>query len=362
MKKNYYAVIMAGGVGTRFWPVSTKKYPKQFHDMLGSGVSLLQQTFNRIKGLIPSENIFIATNKKYKDQVLQQLQKIKPTQVFLEPVMRNTAPCILAMALKIYAKNPEGIMLVAPSDHWIEPTQFFLQALQKSFNRCQKEDMLMTLGIQPRTPNTGYGYIECDISDKRAIKSVLQFREKPDEKTAQEFIKRGNFLWNAGIFVWSAKSIIKAFKNHLPNMYHLFSDDAGVWNTEKESDFLQEKFALAENISIDFGILEKAKNVSVLPVNFDWCDLGTWGSLYEKKYKDPQKNVSIGGTVFAKDSHGNIIRTQPHKKVILQGLKNFIVVEKQDVLMICPRSQEQSIKQTMQEVEDYFGSEVFEDL
>lgn len=362
MNKNYYAVIMAGGIGTRFWPVSTSKKPKQFHDILGTGTTLLQKTFQRLEKLILPENICIATSQKYSQQVLEQLKKIKNSQLFLEPVMRNTAPCILATALKIYAKNPDALLLVLPSDHWIENTSLFLESVQKSFDFCKQKDVLMTLGIQPKNPNTGYGYIEYDFLEKQHIKPVIKFREKPDKKTAEKFIKQGNFLWNAGIFVWSAKSIIEAFKNHLPEMYAVFSKGKAFWNTEKESHFLAEKFPLADNISIDFGILEKAKNIQILPVDFDWCDLGTWDSLYEKKEKDLQKNMSIGGAVFFKDSQGNIVKTQSHKKVILQGLKDFIVVEKEGVLMICPRSEDQNMKQTIKEVAAHFGKDTFEDL
>ena len=362
MNKNYYTVIMAGGIGTRFWPISTKKCPKQFHDMLGTGVSLLQQTFQRLENLIPPANMHVATNENYKNQVLEQLPKIQPSQLFLEPAMRNTAPCILATAFKIYAKNPKAIVLVAPSDHWIENTQIFLNDVQKAFNACENRDILMTLGVKPTNPNTGYGYIEYDIQDKNTIKSVIQFKEKPDKITAEDFIKKGNFLWNAGIFVWSAKSILESFKRELPDMYELFSRGKSFWNTEKEMEFLSENFALSKDISIDFGVLEKVSNVKVLPVNFDWSDLGTWGSLYNKKAKDDKNNVSIGGMVFYKDSKGNIIKTQSHKKIVVQGLKDFIVVEKEDVLMICPKSQEQDIKKTIKDVKDYFGAVIFESL
>lgn len=356
MTKNYYAVIMAGGVGSRFWPVSTQKFPKQFHDMLGTGETLIQRTFNRINELIPSENILIATNARYEKLVLEQLPKAKPSRLLLEPAMRNTAPCILYAALKIHDLNPDAVMLVAPSDHWIENEEEFLSTIETSFDACSHSDILMTLGIQPDHPNTGYGYIQFD-TDKTPIKKVKNFTEKPDLNTAKNFINSGDYLWNAGIFVWSVKSIITAFKKYLPSMFDSLNDGNNVYNSDFEDDFIRANYINCENISIDFGIMERASNVHVLPVDFGWNDLGTWGSLYQKLGKDMFDNAVVGGDTLFRDAHGNMIRTQDGKKVIIQGLENFIVVEKNDVLMICPIDKDQDIKNIMSDAKTNFGED-----
>ncbi len=352
---NYYAVIMAGGVGSRFWPLSTQEFPKQFHDMLGKGQSLIQRTFERINSLIPSENMLIATNKEYEHLVLEQLKKTSKEQLLLEPVMRNTAPCILYAALKIFHQNPDGIMLIAPSDHWIEKEEEFLRSIQTAFAACSENDILMTLGIQPDAPHTGYGYIQFE-SDASEIKRVRNFTEKPDIETAQQFLSSRDYLWNAGIFVWSVQSILKAFRELLPEMYELF-DVENQLNTEKEVLFMEENYPKAANISIDFGIMEKASNVHVLPVDFGWNDLGTWGSLYHKLDKDGNMNATVNSKNIFRDAHGNMIRTQLGKRVVIQGLHDFIVVEKDDVLLICPRKDEQEIKQIVTDVKENFGSD-----
>ncbi len=354
--KNYYAVIMAGGVGSRFWPMSTKENPKQFHDMLGVGQSLIQRTFERINGLVPSKNILIATNARYQKLVLKQLPKATRNSLLLEPSMRNTAPCILYAALKIHQQNPDAVILVAPSDHWIDDETEFLQNIKTSFNACSKDNILMTLGIQPDAPNTGYGYIQFS-NDSTEIKKVKSFREKPNLETAKKFLASGDYLWNAGIFVWSAKSILNAFKAFLPEMIDILDDGKNVYNSDFEDDFIKNNYGKCENISIDFGIMEQAKNVHVLPVDFGWNDLGTWGSLYNKLEKDENKNAVVGPQAIFRDAKGNMIRTQSGKKVVVQGLHNFIVVEKEDVLLICPKEDEQDIKQIVTNVKDSFGDE-----
>lgn len=354
MNKNNYAVIMAGGIGSRFWPISTSETPKQFHDMLGAGSSLIQKTYMRLESLVPAENMIIATNKSYKDIVLRQLPNIKETQLFLEPAMRNTAPCILATALKVNSQNPNGVMIVAPSDHWIENESEFIRNIETSYSACTEQDILMTLGIQPNSPNTGYGYIQYN-KEPSEIKKVKQFTEKPNLEKAKDFLAQGDYLWNAGIFVWSAKSIIKAFKEHLPEMYALFQEGESTWNTDKEQNFIDKNYAKSENISIDFGVIEKADNVHVLPVDFGWNDLGTWGSLYDKKAKSTTENITIGGEAIYRESEGNIVKTQSHKKVVIQGLSNFIVAEKDGVLLICPKENEQDIKEIATQAKDKFG-------
>ncbi len=344
MNKNYYAIIMAGGVGSRFWPVSTTEFPKQFHDMLGAGDTLIQKTFSRLSKLIPVENILILTNEKYNSIVLEQLPMVKQEQVLLEPAMRNTAPCILYAALKIQKKNPKALMVVAPSDHWIEDETAFTENLQQCFDFCSKEKALMTLGIQPTFPNTGFGYIEFDKTDLNPIKKVSQFREKPDYETAKSFLKSGNYLWNGGIFIWSAKSITEAFEKFQPQMNALFLKGVESYNTPSEKSFIEENYALAENVSIDYAVMENAKNVYVLPATFDWNDLGTWGSLHEKLDKDKNNNAVVNATVLLQNASSNIISTAKDKLVIIDGLEDFIIVDKDNVLLIYPKNKEQDIK------------------
>ncbi len=349
MNKNYYAVIMAGGVGSRFWPVSTQENPKQFHDMLGTGQSLIQNTFTRLSKLIPQENILIATNIDYKNLVLKHLPNLSENQVLLEPAMRNTAPCILYSALKIKDMNEDAVMIVAPSDHFIEDEETFIANVETVFKACEKQDILMTLGIKPSGPNTGYGYIQFEESNSD-IKKVKNFTEKPDLETAKQFIQRGDYLWNAGIFIWSVKSIIKAFESSLGEMCSLFNQGNSYWNTTKESDFIENNYSKAENVSIDYGIMESAKNVYVLPVEFGWNDLGTWGSLHDKLPKDSDGNAVVNAKTLFKDARNNIVRTHNDKKVIVQGLTDFIIVETEDTILIFPKTKEQEIKQISKEV------------
>ena len=344
MNKNYYAILMAGGVGSRFWPVSTTDFPKQFHDMLGSGQTLIQKTFSRLSQLIPAENILILTNESYNQIVLDQLPMVTPEQVLLEPAMRNTAPCILYASLKIQKQNPDAVMVVAPSDHWIEDENAFAQNLQQCFDFCSKENALMTLGIKPTFPNTGFGYIEFDKSDANPIKKVNQFREKPDYETAKSFLESGNFLWNGGIFIWSVKSITDAFEKFQPQMNAMFQEGIPVYNTAGETGFINDNYALAENISIDYAIMENAGNVYVLPATFDWNDLGTWGSLHEKLDKDDQNNAVVNARVILENATNNIIRTDSSKLIIIDGLDDYIIVDKDDVLLIYPKGKEQDIK------------------
>ena len=335
---------MAGGVGSRFWPVSTTDFPKQFHDMLGSGCTLIQKTFSRLSKLIPAENILILTNERYNDLVLEQLPMVKQEQVLLEPAMRNTAPCILYASLKIQKQNPNALMVVAPSDHWIEDEDEFSRNLQQCFDFCQKENALMTLGIQPTFPNTGFGYIEFDKSDSNSIKKVNQFREKPDYQTAKSFLEAGNFLWNGGIFIWSVKAIIEAFEKFQPQMNALFQKGIESYNTSNENKFIDQNYANAENISIDYAVMEKAKNVYVLPATFDWNDLGTWGQLHEKLDKDENNNGVINAKVVMENASNNIVRSDANKIIVIDGLHDYIIVDKEGILLIYPKSKEQDIK------------------
>ncbi|MFD1162671.1 mannose-1-phosphate guanylyltransferase [Hwangdonia seohaensis] len=356
MNKNYYAILMAGGVGSRFWPVSTEAFPKQFHDMLGTGDTLIQKTFNRLAHLIPKENIFILTNERYNDLVFEQLPEVTKRQVVLEPAMRNTAPCILYASLKIQKENPDAVMIVAPSDHWIEDENIFAKNVQQAFDYCAENNALMTLGITPTFPNTGYGYIEFDKVSAEAIKTVNQFREKPDYETAKTFIAQGNFLWNAGIFMWSVKSVVEAFKNNQPALYALFESGISAYNTDSEDDFIRINYEKAENISVDYAIMEKSNNVFVIAAEFDWNDLGTWGSLYDKLDKDKAGNAVVNSRTLTEEASGNMIRTKNDKVVVVDGLQDYIIVDKDEVLLIYPKSKEQDIKKVLQKVKHKFGN------
>lgn len=355
MNKNYYAVLMAGGVGTRFWPISTSENPKQFHDMLGTGDTLIQKTFKRLNQFIPTENILILTNARYNDLVLEQLPLVKQEQVVLEPAMRNTAPCILYAALKIQKMNPDGLMIVAPSDHWIEDEVAFAEDVIKCFQKCEKEAVLCTLGIKPTFPNTGFGYVEFEQDGTSPLKKVHQFREKPDYETAKGFLAQGNFLWNAGIFMWSVSTIINAFKIYQPGQYALFEKGVGSYNTGGEAAFILENYPKAENVSIDYAILEHSTSTFVLPATFDWNDLGTWGSLYDKLDKDENRNAIINSKVIGLEASGNMVRSQKGKLVVIDGLNDYIIVDKNEVLLIYPKSKEQDIKQVLAKVRAKYG-------
>ncbi|ETN96613.1 mannose-1-phosphate guanylyltransferase [Zhouia amylolytica] len=355
MNKNYYAVIMAGGVGSRFWPLSTQGYPKQFHDLLGSGQTLIQKTFSRLNRFIPKENILVLTNERYKELVLEQLVDVKEDQVILEPARRNTAPCVLYASLKILKKNPNALMLVAPSDHWIEDEFTFEKNIKRCFEECAQKEILMTLGVKPTFPNTGYGYIEFKKKSGVEIKKVRQFREKPDYETAKIFLTKGNFLWNAGIFVWGVRSIVNAFQKFQPELYTLFAQGMEVYNSDNESDFIAENYEKAQDISIDYAILEHAKNIHVLLAGFDWNDLGTWGSLYNELEKDGNQNAILNAKTLLTNSNRNIIKTGPGKIVVMEGLNDYIVVDKDNILLVYPKEKEQDIKTVLVSVKQKLG-------
>jgi mannose-1-phosphate guanylyltransferase len=288
--------------------------------------------------------------------VLKHLPGVGENQILLEPAMRNTAPCILYSALKINDMDEDAVMIVAPSDHLIEDEAEFLKNVSDAFEACQNSDLLMTLGIKPSGPNTGYGYIQFEDSGSD-IKKVINFTEKPDLETAKKFIEQGDYLWNAGIFIWSVKSILKSFGSNLPEMHNLFLSGKGCWNTREETPFIEENYSRADNISIDYGIMEKAANVYVMATDFGWNDLGTWGSLYEKLEKDAQNNASVNARTLFHSARGNMVSTGSGKKVVIKGLENFIVVDTDDTLMIFPKEQEQSIKEISKEAQAKFGSD-----
>lgn len=357
--KNFYAIIMAGGIGSRFWPVSQTSHPKQFIDILGTGRTLIQTTYERFLQIVPKENIYIVTNETYRDLVKQQLPDLSEQQVLGEPIMRNTAPCIAYACHKINRLNPDASIVVAPSDHLILDTSRFVQNVTESLEAAQQNDCLITLGIKPSRPDTGYGYIQYTAETlEENFHKVKTFTEKPNLELAQTFIQSGDFLWNAGIFVWSAKAILKALEQHLPEMNDVFKEGVRFFDTEQETAFIQRAYYQCTNISIDYGIMEKAENVYVLPTDFGWSDLGTWASVYELGEKDYVGNVVIpSDKVMMYDSSNCMVNVPENKLVILQGLDNYIVVESNNTLLICPKDQEQNVKQIAADVKARFGTE-----
>ncbi len=357
--KNHYALIMAGGIGSRFWPISRTAHPKQFIDILGTGKTLIQQTFERFKKINPKENIFILTNELYIDLVLKQLPEITSDQILSEPIMRNTAPCIAYGSHKINMLNEDAVMVVAPSDHLITDTEAFVSSIKKSLQTAAEHDCLITLGIKPSRPDTGYGYIQYNtrkIDDE--FYKVKTFTEKPNLELAKTFVQSGDFLWNAGIFVWTAKNILKSFRKHLPEVNDIFSEGQTVYNTPREKEFIQTAFQHCTNISIDYGIMEKADNVYVLPSDFGWSDLGTWASVYELSEKDYVGNAVIPAQrVMMYDSSNCMVNVPEGKLVVLHGLHDFIVVEDNNTLLICPRDREQEVKQVVTDVKQRFGND-----
>jgi mannose-1-phosphate guanylyltransferase len=350
--ENNYCVIMAGGIGSRFWPMSRNNYPKQFIDILGTGKSLLRQTFERFAGVCPKENIYIVTNESYKGFVFNQIPELNKDNVLAEPQRRNTAPCVAYAAFKIGQRNPNANMIVAPSDHVIANEAAFHEAVLKAFDFTAKNNSLLTMGIQPNRPDIGYGYIqfqETDSDEKFKISKVRTFTEKPNLEMAKFFLKSGDFVWNAGIFVWNYKSITEAFKRHMPDVYSVFEEGKDVYNTDGEAEFIRSAYAQCTNISIDYGVMEKAKNVYVLAAEFGWSDLGTWRSLYEHIHHDKNENAIVGN-VIAENSSGCVINVPKERLVVLQGLKDFIVVESDNVLLICHKDDEQSVKNLVNEV------------
>lgn len=345
--KDNFAVIMAGGIGSRFWPMSTEKTPKQFLDVLGTGKTLIQMTFDRLKKIAPANQIYIMTNEQYADQVHEQLG-ISFDQILCEPMRKNTAPCIAYAAHKILDLNPNANLVVAPSDHLILNENAFVEIINTAIDKASSEDCLVTLGIQPSRPDTGYGYIQFDASsgtELGTVKKVIQFREKPAFEVAQEFVAAGNFYWNSGIFIWSVSAIIKAFEQFKPALNELFKSKGVDYNSAAEQAFVNAAFFACEDISIDYAILEPSTNVYVVLSEFGWSDLGTWGSLYTHLDQDEQGNAVIGKDVHLFDSTNCIVNVPANKKVVLQGLDNYIVVEADGVLMIIKKDDEQKIKE-----------------
>lgn len=353
---NRYCVIMSGGVGSRFWPFSRTDCPKQFLDFLGTGRSLIQMTYDRFVRLIPKENIFIASNEVYKDLILEQLPEIQEDRILLEPQRRNTAPCIAWAAYHIQAINPNANIVVAPSDHLILNETAFLSVIEQGFDFVSSRPALLTLGITPNRPETGYGYIQVGENGESGISPVKTFTEKPNAELAKVFVESGEFFWNAGIFLWNVQSIIKAIQRYLPEISSRFEEGIPVYNTDAEKDFIAHNFPACPNISIDFGVMEKASNVFMLQADFGWSDLGTWGSLYDRLAKDKEDNVVLKCKTLMYESKGNIVAV-PRKLVVLNGLEDFIVAESDNVLLICKKEEEQRIRQFVTDAKMKFGDE-----
>ncbi len=345
---------MAGGIGSRFWPMSRTAHPKQFMDILGTGQTLLQQTYNRFLRLCPKENIYIVTNDLYVDLVKEQLNGIKGENILSEPARKNTAPCVAYACYKIAQLNPNALTVIAPSDHLIAKEDTFVKAIKSCFKKAAKEDCLVTLGIRPSRPDTGYGYIQFVESEIREhdnrIKKVKTFTEKPDLEMAKFFLKSGDFLWNSGIFVWSVKSVINAFEKYSPDLDVIFKEGNQVYNTKEEHDFISKAYTNCKNISIDYAIMEKATNVYVRASVIGWSDLGTWGSLYEHVKQDKNDNAVVGKNVMLYDSKNCIVNVPKDKLVIMQGLEDYIVVESDGILLICKKEDEQQIRTFVNDV------------
>ncbi|MBQ7540593.1 MAG: mannose-1-phosphate guanylyltransferase [Bacteroidaceae bacterium] len=348
INKNNHLVIMAGGVGSRFWPMSSEARPKQFLDIMGCGKTLIQITVDRFRSIIPIENVWIVTSAIYKDLVKEQLPDVPAGNILLEPCRRNTAPCVCYVSWKIKKRNPRANIVVAPSDHLVLNEQSFLTAITSALDFTAETDAIVTLGIKPTRPETGYGYIEADLSvsssRKENIYRVDSFREKPSLEIAQEYVQQNNFFWNSGIFIWSVSTIVNAFRVYKSEMSKQFESLLPVYDPDKEQEKIDKLYENCESISVDYAIMEKAEDIFVYPADFGWSDLGTWGSLHSLSEKDNHGNTLIGPNVKAFDSHNCIVHATEEKEVVVQGLDGYIVVEKDGRLLICKMSEEQRIK------------------
>ncbi len=355
---NRYVIIMAGGVGSRFWPLSRREKPKQFLDILGRGETLLQQTFRRFKQVCPEENIYVVTSAANRKLVTSQLN-IRPANVLAEPFRRNTAPCLAYGTFRILRENPKAVIAVTPADHYIIKEDKFIEVLLGGYEFVKGNNALLTLGIKPDKPETGYGYIQADL--KKPVKGydnllkVKTFTEKPNIELAKLFLESGDFYWNSGIFIWNINSIMEAFEKHMPDLWSTFDEGREIFGTREEARFIRKTYTVCKNISIDYGIMEKADNVYVMCTDIGWSDLGTWGSLYESSAPDRSGNVTITGDVYSYDSSGNIFSIPSGKVAVVQGLKNYIVVESDNVILIVKKEEEQNIKNYVEDIRKETG-------
>jgi mannose-1-phosphate guanylyltransferase len=349
--RNIYVAIMAGGIGSRFWPLSRVNYPKQFLDILGTGKTLVQQTFERFKRLVPIENIYVVTANEYLNVTQEQLPELPKENILGEPFRKNTAPCIAYISFKLQELNPDASLIVAPADHLILNEAHFLKICQDALEFVNHFNSLVTIGITPTYANTGYGYIQHE--SREAVPSVYKvktFTEKPNKELAKTFLASGDFLWNSGIFIWKIKNAIEAFNHHLPEVYEVFYSEKEKLNTKEERHALESIYPQCPNISIDFGVMEKADNVYVIPASFGWSDLGTWNSAWENMEKDYLENAVAGDNVIVFDTNKCVVHVPDEKLVVLQGLDDYIVVDTRDVLLICHKEKEQDIKEYVAEV------------
>lgn len=347
---------MAGGIGSRFWPMSRADFPKQFLDILGTGKTLIQQTFERYAKVVPAENIYIVTAKEYVEIVKEQLPEVAHENIVAEPFRKNTAPCIAYIAFKLLKKDPNALMIAAPADNLVLEVDEFVKTANKALDFVDSINALVTIGIKPSYPNTGYGYIQYDTQEAAPdMYKVKTFTEKPNLELAKTFIASGDFLWNAGIFTWKVKNILAAFEKHLPEIYEAFVAEKDKFNTSEEEEAVENIYPQCTNISVDIGIMEKAENVYLIPASFGWSDLGTWNSAWENKEKDYFGNAVVGKRVMTVDAKNCIVHVPDNKLVLLQGLDEFIVVDTKDVLLICKKENEQEIKEYVAEVRRNMG-------
>ncbi|MCC2546842.1 mannose-1-phosphate guanylyltransferase [Hymenobacter sp. BT175] len=361
MQENTYLVVMAGGIGSRFWPFSRTHNPKQFHDVLGVGRSMLQLTVDRFEGICPPENVFIVTHRDYREQVQQHLPQLAPEQILIEPIGRNTAPCIAYASYRIAQHDPKGVIIVSPADHAVLHEDEFRRVITQAVAGARTNDILLTLGIQPSRPDTGYGYIQYLDQDEAGhafpagFKKVKTFTEKPNLELARMFVDSGDFLWNSGLFVWRADVIIQAFHQYLGDIAEVFDEGVELLGTPAEEEFIAEAYSRCRNISIDYGVMEKADNVFVLPADFGWSDLGTWDSLHRIGERDEHGNV-VDGDALLYDTQNCVVKTPSERLVVLQGLDGYIVAEYDNVLLICKRSEEQRVKDFVADVRTKKGN------
>ena len=353
--KNVFAVIMAGGIGSRFWPYSRNEFPKQFLDILGTGESLLKMTYDRFLNVCPQENIYIVTNDTYEALVLEQVPQIQKDQLLLEPQRRNTAPCIALAAYKIQERNPDARIIVSPSDHAIFKETVFSQTINNALEAAEKGDKLITIGINPSRPETGYGYIQYLSENESILKKVKTFTEKPQLELAQKFIESGDFVWNSGIFIWHVKAIVEAFEEFLPEIAEIFEEGKKKFFTEKEEEFIKSAYYQCKNISIDYAVMEKASNVYVVLGDFGWSDLGSWNSLFDIRKKDENRNL-IEGNALTYNSEDCIVKGPDNKLIVIQDMKGYLIADCDNVLLICRKDEEQKFREFVSDVKSKKGA------
>ena len=348
-RSHTHLVIMAGGIGSRFWPMSTPECPKQFVDILGTGRTFIQMTFDRFKGLIPAENVWVVTSQAYSEKVMEQLPEVPKGNILLEPCRRNTAPCIAYASWRIKSIDPKATIVVSPSDHLVLDVAEFQRVVSSSMDFASTSDAIITLGMKPTRAETGYGYIQTDMTcpsvRNKEIYRVDAFKEKPDLSTAEKYIRKPNMLWNAGIFIWNVSTIVNALRVYAPEINEIFENLLPIYGTEKEQESINEEFPKCESISVDYAILEKSEEIYCFPASFGWSDLGTWGSLRENVNRDKNGNAIIGENIRTYETRDCVIHCSEERRVVVQGLEGYIVAEKDNTLLICKLTEEQRIKQ-----------------